>query len=140
MLIWELFILLGLLALRIGVPLAVIGLITWWLTRLDRKWQAEPIVRPDSYAEVVAAASGAALRDGAEPESRLRRPIIQVPCWVFRACPPERCGKCAVYKAQGCDQPCWRIHLTNEGRLPPRCRTCAIFATTVAEPTGAAAD
>lgn len=136
MVIWELLSLLGLFVLRIGVPVALIGLLTWWLARLDRKWQAEPIVRPP----LPAAMTGSSTSEPSSTDDASNRPIIQVPCWVFRACSPERRAKCAVYQAQDCSRPCWRIHLARDGRLPAGCRTCAIFATTVALPLGAGAD
>ncbi|HKZ70327.1 MAG TPA: hypothetical protein VJ020_09625 [Anaerolineales bacterium] len=94
---------LGLL-LRFGIPLAVTGLLVWWLRRVDLQWQAKA---EDAYRAPLNAA------------------LAWPPCWEVRNCPPELREKCAAYLQSGL--PCWQVMRKTTGRLPERCFDCLVF-------------
>ncbi len=108
----------ALFVLRIGVPLAIMGLIVWWLRRLDARWQAEAEAR-QATGKVEA---------GQLAPARMKAPIAaQTPCWVAHNCSPATCAVCAACKEPGF--PCWMARLRAEGRLPGKCYGCAFFRT-----------
>jgi hypothetical protein len=106
----------GLLALRVGVPLAVTGLITWGLHRLDARWQAEAEAR-QATAEV----SAGRVQPGAFKAPQ----AATTPCWKLRNCSEASRANCAACKEP--NLPCWMARLRADGRLPGPCYGCALF-------------
>ena len=104
----------GIVVLRLGVPLAVTGGLAWWLQRLDKRWQAE------NRAEYLAANWGRPNVGTFEGQEG------QPPCWVTRGCSAEARTKCAAYGRP--TVPCWLIRLRREGKLPKACLKCELFA------------
>jgi hypothetical protein len=106
----------GLLALRVGVPLAVTGFITWGLHRLDARWQADAEARQAAAAVSAGRVQAAAFK---APQA------AQTPCWKLKTCSEARRSGCAACKEPG--QPCWMARLRADGRLPGPCYGCALF-------------
>ncbi|GAB4482003.1 MAG: hypothetical protein OHK0031_04330 [Anaerolineales bacterium] len=93
----TLALLIGLL-LRIGLPLALMSALVFFLRRLDERWQREaPAVR---------------LQPG------------QTPCWEQKGCPLEAMKSCPA--PQG-NAPCWQARRASDGRLQPACLECSVF-------------
>jgi len=90
--------------LRLGIPLGLTGIVVWWLRRLDVRWQSEAEALHHIQVEQ------------AEP---------QLPCWQTKGCSPERQATCAAFLHN--EKPCWQVMRGQEGRLPDRCLTCAVF-------------
>lgn len=106
----------GLLVLRVGVPLAITGLITWGLHRLDARWQA------DAEARQAAAAVSAGR---VQPQAFKAPQAVATPCWQLRNCSEAKRSGCAACKEPGL--PCWMARLRSDGRLPAPCYGCALF-------------
>jgi hypothetical protein len=106
----------GLLALRVGVPLAVTGLITWGLHRLDARWQADAEAR-----QATAAVSAGRV----QPQVFKSPQAAATPCWTLRNCSEARRADCAACRETAL--PCWMARLRSEGRLPGPCYGCALF-------------
>jgi hypothetical protein len=112
----EILALLGLFALRLGVPLAITVLITWGLKSLDVRWQAEAEARQAS----------AIVQEGQAEAAAFKAPqAVQTPCWTLRNCAEVRRTGCAACKEPGL--PCWMARLRADGRLPSGCYGCALF-------------
>jgi hypothetical protein len=106
----------GLLLLRVGVPLAVTGLITWGLHRLDARWQADAEARQAT----------AAVNAGRVQPAQFKAPqAAATPCWQLRNCSEAKRGGCAACQEPGL--PCWMARLHHDGRLPGACYGCALF-------------
>jgi hypothetical protein len=106
----------GLLALRVGVPLAVTGFITWGLHRLDARWQADAEARQATAAVTAGRVQPAAFK---APQA------VDKPCWMLRNCAEASRAKCAACKESSL--PCWMARLRADGRLPGPCYGCALF-------------
>ncbi len=112
--IYETTIVLALFLLRLGIPLAVIVLISGWLKRLDTRWAAE------------ASAYGRAKAWDAQATAQQMVQALTPPCWVQRACPADQRAHCAANQQP--TLPCWLARMRQEGHLPTACVNCAIFA------------
>lgn len=106
----------GLFALRVGVPLAVTGLITWGLHHLDARWQADAEARQ---------ATAAVAAGRVEPVAFKAPQAVATPCWKLRNCSEASRAQCAAYKESSL--PCWMARLRADGRLPGPCYGCALF-------------
>ncbi|MFN8465317.1 MAG: hypothetical protein U0X20_07180 [Caldilineaceae bacterium] len=106
----------GLFALRIGVPLAITGFIVWSLHHLDARWQAEAEARQ-------AAADVSAGR--VQPAAFKAPQAATTPCWQLRNCSDASRDGCDACKEPGL--PCWMAKLRADGRLPGPCYGCALF-------------
>jgi hypothetical protein len=104
----------GILVLRLGVPLAVTGTLAWWLRRLDNRWQAEN--RAEYWAE----------NWGRQHVEAVKGQERQQPCWMVRGCSAEDRAACAAYGRP--TLPCWLVRLRREGKLPKACVGCELFA------------
>ena len=111
----EILALIGLTALRLGVPLGITVLITWGLKSLDARWQAEAEARQASAIVGAGQVQGMAFK---APQA------VQTPCWVLRSCGDKQ-QHCAACKEPGL--PCWMARLRADGRLPGACYGCALF-------------
>ncbi|MBW7882574.1 MAG: hypothetical protein H3C34_08045 [Caldilineaceae bacterium] len=106
----------GLFVVRLGIPLAITILITWWLRSLDRRWQAEAAAL---RANAAVAAGTLASNTVAAPEA------AEQPCWEYRQCSESRRAVCAACRWH--DLPCWMARLRTEGQLPAACYGCRYF-------------
>ena len=120
-------IVLGLFLVRLGIPLAVIAAVSYWLRRVDARWAAEASAYQRSQAW-----AGQPLT-----LSVTQKPAMDPPCWERRGCSPFQQAQCAAGQ-QPC-LPCWLARLRQEGRLPSGCTTCALFALPVPPPVSTTA-
>jgi hypothetical protein len=100
---------LGLLIVRVGVPLAITLAVGIWL---ERKLQ------PQEYAE-----------QAARTQARLqvRMPILAkqpLHCWEIKGCDPAAYSKCPAFARQ--DLPCW-LALQVAGIKIDRCVICELY-------------
>lgn len=107
---------LGLLLLRVGIPLAVMVLVAWAFGRLDARWQAEADARRASQAVASGKLAPAAVKAALAASK---------PCWEIHGCSEEQRRNCPA--CQLLDLPCWMARLRTENRLPSRCYGCALF-------------
>jgi hypothetical protein len=112
----ETTMIIGMFLLRLGIPLAVITLVSYWLNRLDIRWAAEA----SAYQRAQQWNAHAAVANTAQP------PLLQPPCWAQRGCSDTQRAHCAAGQ-QPC-LPCWLARMRSEGQLPTACARCAIFA------------
>jgi hypothetical protein len=110
----ELFFLIALFVLRLGVPVAFTLAVCFLLRRLDRKWEEEA---------QLGAVSAEAAGDGEAPSDT----ATSLPCWLIKGCGPERYENCAAYHNRAL--PCWLARLRAEGRIPQPCSSCSLFRT-----------
>jgi hypothetical protein len=106
----------GMFIVRLGVPLAITLAVGYLLRRLDAKWQAE------AWAQ--SAASPAQNKNTVLAQQPPDNPGS--PCWVLKACGASVRAQCAA--PQQPQIPCWMARLRAEGRLPPQCYHCDLFA------------
>jgi hypothetical protein len=90
---------LGGLALRLALPLAITIVLVSLLRRLDARWQA------DVQAQAVSA------------------PVIH--CWEVNQCPPESRQTCPAYLNS--ESPCWQQFRAANGDVRTRCLACELF-------------
>lgn len=131
----------GLFALRIGVPLAIMVGLAYFLKRLDRRWEAEaraqqaaerPIVEPARQpAAQPAVAKAAAVPIGVDMPGvpRPQQPGLvntgAQACYEVKGCTETMKAKCAAVGHP--DMACWQARLQAEGHIPDTCPTCEIF-------------
>lgn len=108
----EASVVVGLFFLRIGVPVLLIGLLTWWLRRLDSRWQKEA-----ESARLLSLDATLAVVADAEVDDR--------PCWEQRDCSPARRAACPAYTRPSLA--CWCARQEVDGLLPTACAACGIF-------------
>ena len=122
-------IILGMFLVRLGIPVAVIVVVSYWLRRVDARWAVEA-----SAYQRAKAWEGYPLAFPA----LVQKPAIEPPCWERRGCSPVQRTQCAAGQ-QPC-LPCWLARLRQDGKLPAACTGCAIFALPVTPPVTVAAD
>jgi hypothetical protein len=108
----EILAIVALFLLRLGVPVALTILVTWWLRRLDAKWQAEASSALTPAAPVAGQPQPARVTE--------RRP-----CWEVRNCPEERRSQCPAFFAP--EVACWLARLRAGQRLPDACGDCGLY-------------
>lgn len=120
--VWESAILAAMFAVRLGVPLAIIFLVSHVLLRLDARWRADALAHQQSHTNGTPCTGpdDAAFvhRDGA---------LIQEPCWEYRGCSEVMRANCPAYGAPQLS--CWLARRMAHGRLPSQCAACSIFTT-----------
>lgn len=140
----DIVVIIGLFMLRIGVPLAIMVGLVYFLKRLDRRWEAEAraeqaIAKPAQQPAGLASPQTATARPAiAEiPVSKLplsaglatQPGLIPVakgqPCWDTKGCAETNYKECPAYLHP--DQPCWQARLQAEGKIPEACPSCEIF-------------
>jgi len=112
--------------LRLGIPVAVMLAVGYFLHRLDARWQAE--------AEQLRAK----MREGAQndpvdqtlPEVALVD-VPSQPCWAYKQCPEALRMGCPAYQAP--NLPCWLARYRAEGYIPEKCYLCELFSQRQAE-------
>lgn len=109
----EIVMLIGLAAMRLGIPIIVLTLISWPLRLLDRRWQMQAEA---CRAQEAAATSGAV--------------ATHRPCWLLHNCTAENMRKCPASQLR--TLPCWAARLRLEGRLPAACPGCELFRSRAA--------
>jgi len=108
----------GMFVFRLGVPLAITGLVGYWLHRLDAKWQAEALARR---------ADGLLAQQRAGDKAVIEMfTVIDEPCWIQKECSESVYTGCPA--CQQAELPCWLARLRAEGRLPHRCHRCELFS------------
>lgn len=111
----EAAIILGMFVLRLGVPLAITFAVSYWLRRLDAKWQAEALAR---------LAASQTEQANSEAQIEMFRPI-EPPCRVVRNCPEAVYTDCPAFRHP--HRPCWLARYQFEGRLAADCYRCKLF-------------
>ncbi len=130
---WQVVLaILAMFLLRLGVPLAITVLVTYWLRRLDSRWQAEARMRPRLSVEPVTETIEEAALRAVDRPSPMR--ILPEPCWEFRGCSQSQRMQCPAYQRR--EQPCWKMRYQTEGRLPSPCVACPIFTLGNQTPSG----
>ena len=122
-------IILGMFLVRLGIPVAVIIVVSYWLRRVDARWAVEA----SAYQRAKAWQEYPLVRS-----ATMQKPAIEPPCWERRGCSPAQRTQCAAGQ-QPC-LPCWLARLRQDGKLPTACTGCAIFALPVTPPVTVAAD
>lgn len=122
-------IIVGMFLVRLGIPVAVAVVVSYWLRRVDARWAAEASAyeRAKAWQGLLLPLSPAA-----------QKPAITPPCWERRGCSSFQRAQCAAGQ-QPC-LPCWLARLQQEGKLPKACVGCAIFALPVPPPVTVTAD
>ena len=108
----DVFSIIGLFALRLGVPLAITGLVVYLFKKMDEKWEAESQSHP-TIVEISQAAS------------------VRKPCWEDKGCSPDNRAQCPACRLT--DIPCWLARLRQEYRLPVECTNCVRYAGRLAQ-------
>ena len=129
----DFLVVLGMFALRIGVPVAVTALLVYLLKRLDRRWEAEArIARGEITAEPAATPSQREAPVGRPTLPARRQPLpsgamaaTSQPCWDLKSCSEALRKTCPACKEP--ERPCWQARLSAEGRIPETCVDCTIF-------------
>jgi hypothetical protein len=126
----DVLVILGMFLLRLGLPLALVLVVGYWLRRLDARWEAEarrqrPVVTPEPLPTAWPTSMPAAVW-ATGPASAVD--VFGLPCWQLRGCDPARREQCPAYHQP--DVPCWLARSEAEGALPAGCATCLIFAAT----------
>jgi len=116
----------GLFLVRLGIPLAIMAAVSYWLRRVDERWTAE--ARAYQQAK--------AWEAQAEATPFGQQPALDPPCWVQRGCSAEERTHCAASQ-QPCI-PCWLARLRQNHELPASCIRCPLF--TLAQSVPAAGD
>lgn len=91
--------LIGLLA-RIGLPLAAMAALVFFLRRLDEHWQQEA------------------------PSALYHLQPGQTPCWDQKGCSLEAMRACPAPQENA---PCWQARRASNGHLQPACLECSVF-------------
>lgn len=119
----HVILLLGLLALRIGLPLAVIAGLGYVLKRLDERWQAEAAQAGRGRSHGVPRRHVPAIEGGAM--------LASAPCWVLRDCDPVLRADCPAWLRP--ELPCWLARMEAGFQLPSLCTVCPLFVQTVGQ-------
>jgi len=131
----------GLVALRIGVPVAITAALVYFLKRLDRRWEAEAEAERKARRVSESAAVQPAVQPARAAQANLATQRVSpnlMPaqpglvagahaeaCWEIKGCPESSYASCSAYLHPG--QPCWQARLQAEGKIPDQCPTCEIF-------------
>jgi hypothetical protein len=92
-----LYILAGLI-LRLAIPILATVLLVMFLRKLDRQWQAEAELHPQT--------------------------IEKTECWKTRGCTPQQIESCKAYPSE---LPCWQANRLPNGYLHEECLSCEVF-------------
>ncbi len=135
----DILVVIGLLAVRVGIPIAVMALLVYLFKRLDRRWEQEARAQQDQQP----AAGAAVARPTVRPSGGRDLPGIQMPfdpsrpvpvglvaaprqpCWDIKGCSKTQYQQCAAY--QNPDMLCWQARLKVDGKIPEACPSCEIF-------------
>jgi hypothetical protein len=147
--ITDLLVVMGMVALRFGVPTLVLAALVYGLKRLDRRWEAEardyaakhpearipvqPLVpaRPAVPARQPAPSKMPELPFVIPPAAKEQRVqpglamTAQPACWDVKGCSNDAKSQCAAPAHP--DQPCWQARFDAEGQIPEECVRCDVF-------------
>ena len=96
-LISFLYVLMGV-VLRLAIPILGTVLLVFFLRKLDKRWQAEAELHPQSIDK---------------PE-----------CWKLNGCTPQQTENCEAYASK---LPCWQVYRLPNGYLNEDCLSCQVF-------------
>jgi|YNPNPStandDraft_1061719.scaffolds.fasta_scaffold21432_4 hypothetical protein len=112
----DTLVILGMLLIRIGIPIAITAALAYALRRLDQRWQAEARrargLPPIEEAPLVAPTAQPAL-EGQH-------------CWERKGCSEWARANCPAY--QHPEEPCWAAQSRALGVMPAECTTCEMYA------------
>jgi hypothetical protein len=95
--------------LRCLVPLALMFAIGYAMNWMVDKWEAEA-----EKEKMVVGMGGTAV------------PVLNAPsCWTIVGCSAEERENCPGFQQQSL--PCWLARTREEGALPGKCTTCAVY-------------
>ena len=112
--LWTGAVIVGMFALRLGVPLAITLAIGYFLRRVDAKWQAEALAYREANRTEEKTLAGRESFDGEQP------------CWVIKMCDESVRAKCPAPLTPNI--PCWLARRRVEGTLPVECYDCDRFS------------
>jgi hypothetical protein len=139
----------GMFALRIGVPIAVMSGMVYLLKRLDQRWEAEARAQQQARMSQQAAEQPAQRpSERPAPGKRVPAPSAPIPfipppayptspqpglmmaqpsqsCWDRWGCSESAKAKCAAPQHPGV--PCWQARFDAEGKIPEACVNCEYF-------------
>lgn len=146
----DTLVLIGMIVLRIGIPLAITAGLVYVLKRLDRKWEKEAQAQQGLVREIDRVAEQAAQLAATSTAQPARQPAKMAvtgrpgsfdaagtpapglvarasgqPCWETKNCPDAKVKACAAYKHP--EQACWQARFQAEGKIPDQCPRCEIF-------------
>ncbi len=125
----DVLVIIGMFLLRLGLPLALVLAVGWWLRRLDARWEAEARrQRPSVMAEPPSPVWPTDKPSGWPVGLTGAVDVFGLPCWHLRGCDRTRRESCPAYRQP--DLPCWLARSEAEGALPAGCATCLIFVAT----------
>ena len=114
--------------LRIGIPLAVIMMLSW----LAYRWLGEDksAVRSGEVrsGEVRTATAHRATIGGPAPLARVA--YFATPCWDVKGCTEQAQAACPAHARP--ELPCWLANQMKTGRLKETCAGCEIYDRPVA--------
>ena len=139
--------LIGMFALRVGVPLAVMAGLVYLFKRLDRRWEEEARLQRAAEQPAVRLGRPASVEVPA-PSRRVPVPApmipfippppppmgqqlglspaeLQQPCWEMWKCSESAKASCAA--AQHPELPCWQARFEADGQIPDDCVHCKSF-------------
>jgi hypothetical protein len=140
----DVLIVIGMFALRIGLPVAVVAGLGYLLKRLDRRWEtearAEQAAQPQPQVQEAPAAPARPVRrsgvDVPGPQAPFDPGLIRGPqpgialsdtrhCWDVKRCSAEKVAQCPAFTHS--DLPCWQARTKVEHQMPESCFGCEVF-------------
>lgn len=157
----DIFAVLGMFFLRLGVPLLLVIGVGYLLRRLDARWEAEAREHANAALPAKAAQRPGTGLPAQSPIQPGQRPLpagwpqpqrlpafasgapasvidtFGQPCWALNGCSETGRQQCPAYQQPG--SPCWLARFQAEGKLPEACPQCPIYAATSGAATSGAA-
>jgi len=126
----EVLYIIGLFVLRLGVPALIILAISYFLRRLDDRWEAE--ARSEQEAGGATRQVAGQERNAVSlPHSPLSEPLptafdsVGKPCWQIQDCDSIAVEGCPAH--QDPNLLCWQARREAEGKIPLECYHCERF-------------
>ncbi len=112
----------GLFVLRLGVPLALMVLLSWVVSRYVQRQEAQEELAEGEWISVD--------ESRAEPVAFVI-PAKDVPsaCWDIKGCSAEERADCPATLRPGL--PCWLAKQLVAGSLSPSCEQCSVYQQTL---------
>lgn len=144
----DFLVVIGMVALRFGVPALVLAALVFGLKRLDRRWEAEahdyaanhpearPAVQPTAPRPAAPIRTPAPAKEPTLPfvipptikEQRIQPGVMAEPGVMAGGQPARGETKKALCSApQNGEQPCWQVRFNAEGHIPEECVKCDVF-------------
>lgn len=112
------FAVIGLFVLRLGVPLALMVLLSWVVSRYVQRQEAEEFLMDGELASA----------EEPQPETTaFVIPAKDAPsaCWDIKGCSADERADCPAALRPGL--PCWLAKQLVTGSLSPNCEQCAVY-------------